>query len=334
LTVFDKFKSKEGITLAELVALLEHRPELSGFSQEDRMLELQLMIDDLECEGLICKSEFVRDGQRAYLATSAGKSEVYLAANNDGLDAARGIIDGAGLVDFNRAHLSIEPLNVALNDAIERAVATTAELPRPYLGASIAGDECLRKVQFDWWCKPVLAARTREIFARGHYFEDRARQHLIAIGFKFAPPEALPFTAANGALRGHADGIIIAGPDLPGMYFNYPFVWECKAINAKNWRALERDGLEKTFPKYAAQVALYQAYLDITNPALFTAVNADTCELLHLLIPFNAERAQAASDRAVMIIEATRASELLPRAYDDPSDWRCRMCAHVERCWR
>ena len=84
-----------------------------------------------------------------------------------------------------------------------------------------------------------------------------------------------------------------------GAYLIYPLLWEHKAINAKNWRALERDGLEKTFPQYAAQVALYQAYLDITNPALFTALNADTCERLHFLVPFNAERAQLWSDRAV-----------------------------------
>ena len=144
----------------------------------------------------------------------------------------------------------------------------------------------------------------------------------------------LAFNAAGGALRGHADGIIIHGPDLPGAYLIYPFLWEHKAVNAKNWRAVERDGLEKTFPQYAAQVALYQAYLDIANPALFTVTNADTCEWLHFLVPFNAECAQLWSDRAVNIIEATRAGELLPRGFDDPEDWRCRMCPHKERCWR
>src|SRR5262249_9183379 len=178
------------------------------------------------------------------------------------------------------------------------------------------------------------SARTREIFQRGHHHEERARQHLLAAGFKFAPPEALAFTAANGAFRGHADGIIIHGPDLPGTYLIYPFVSECKCVNAKGWSALERDGLEKAYPQYAAQVAVYQAYLDKTNPALFTAVNADTCEYLHFLVPFNAERAQYWSDRAVNIIEATRAGELLPRAYDSPEDWRCRICPHTERCWR
>jgi len=51
-------------------------------------------------------------------------------------------------------------------------------------------------------------------------------------------------------------------------------------------------------------------------------------------VPFNAERAQMWSDRAANIIEATRAGELLPRAYDDPEDWHCKVCAHRERCWR
>ena len=70
------------------------------------------------------------------------------------------------------------------------------------------------------------------------------------------------------------------------------------------------------------------------HPALFTATNADTCERLHLLLPFDPVRAQEASDRAVAVIEATRASEILPRLSDDPNDWRCKMCGHRERCWK
>ena len=237
------------------------------------------------------------------------------------------------MLDLNRAHLSIERINVAINDAIERATAARAELPRPYLGASIVGDECLRKVQYDWWCRPEHSGRIREIFDRGHYFEQRARMRLVGAGFKFAPRELLSFCAVNGLLRGNCDGIIIAGPDLAGAYVIYPALWEHKAVNAKNWRVLERDGLEKAFPRYAAQVALYQAYLDKTNPALFTATNADACEQLHFLVPFNAARAQLWSDRAVDVIEATRAGELLARAYDDQGDWHCRMCPHAKRCW-
>jgi hypothetical protein len=179
----------------------------------------------------------------------------------------------------------------------------------------------------------VLTARTRDIFDRGHYAEDHTRQHLIAAGFMFAPPDTLAFTASDGAFRGHADGVITAGPSLPSLDLIYPCLWECKCLNGKNWRELERKGLQISFPRYAVQVALYQAYLDFTNPALFTAVNADTCELLHLLVPFDAERAQLWSDRAVAIIEATRIGELLPRAFNNPKDWRCCICPHTQRCW-
>jgi hypothetical protein len=123
----------------------------------------------------------------------------------------------------------------------------------------------------------------------------------------------------------------VAGPQLPDLI--YPAIWEHKALGAKGWRAVERDGLTGLYQVYAAQVALYQAYLEVTNPALFTAVNADTCERLNFLVPFDPVLAQATSDRAVMVIEATLAGELLPRVTDDPDSWKCRICQWRDRCW-
>jgi hypothetical protein len=181
-------------------------------------------------------------------------------------------------------------------------------------------------------CDPVFPARVKDIFSRGHFFEEVMRRHLIAAGFKFAPTERLAFKAVDGLFRGHADGIIVAGPELPALI--YPCLWECKCLGAKGWRAIERDGLTGLYGVYAAQVALYQAYLDVTAPALFSCINADTAERLHFAVPFDAQLAQAASDRAVTVIEATRAGELLSRVTEDPDDWRCKMCSHRERCWR
>ena len=123
----------------------------------------------------------------------------------------------------------------------------------------------------------------------------------------------------------------MAGPQVPDLI--YPAIWEHKALGAKGWRAIERDGLTGLYHVYAAQVALYQAYLDCTNPALFSVLNADTCERLNFLVPFDAQLAQVTSDRAVMVIEATRAGELLPRVTDNPDNWKCRGCAHFIRCW-
>jgi hypothetical protein len=235
------------------------------------------------------------------------------------------------VLDFNRAHLSEEAISVAINALIDQAE-PPEQSERQYLGASAIGSECLRKVQYDWWCRPVHMSQTRDIFARGHFFEELSRQHLLRAGFTFAPSELLSFSAAGGLFRGHADGILMSGPELPEAGF--PCLWEHKCLGDKGWRSLERDGLEKAYPQYAAQVSLYQAYLDVTeHPAIFTAVNGNTCTRLHLFVPFNAEQAQVSSDRAVAVIEATHAGELLPRAYDDPANWRCKACGHGERCW-
>jgi hypothetical protein len=234
-------------------------------------------------------------------------------------------------LDFNRSSLSAQPINQLVNDLIEGAESPGANY-RQYLGASSIGSECLRKVQYDWFCDPIFPARIKDIFARGHFFEQVTRKHLVAAGFKFAPANQLEFRAADGLFRGHADGILVAGPELPELF--YPCLWEAKCLNAKGWRAIERDGLVGLYATYAGQVATYQAYLDCTNPALFSVVNADTAERLHFLVPFDAQLAQMISDRAVMVIEASRAGELLPRITDDPEDWRCKLCSHRERCWR
>jgi hypothetical protein len=241
------------------------------------------------------------------------------------------------MLNLARANLSNDPLNVAIDACVEQASARkhASDQARGYLGASLIGDECLRKIQFEWMvAAAAVPARVHSIFARGHFFEAETRHMLIDAGFVFAPPEVLSFTAVDGLIAGHADGIIINAPAVPGLYLPTPALWEHKALNARNFRAVERDGLAKVFPRYAAQVALYQNFLGVLNPALVSVTNADTSERLHFTVPFDARRAQEASDRAVRVIEATRAGELLPRLDPACEDFRCKMCSHRERCLR
>jgi hypothetical protein len=123
-------------------------------------------------------------------------------------------------------------------------------------------------------------------------------------------------------------------PLFPGAHLMLPAIWECKCLYAKGWRGLAKDGLAKTYPKYATQVALYQHYLGKTNPALFTAVNADSAEALHFLVPYDRDRAEREIARTAKTIAATKEGRLLDRAYRDPSDYRCvSQCGHRDRCW-
>jgi hypothetical protein len=240
------------------------------------------------------------------------------------------------VINLNRANLSLDPLNTAINAVVEQATLRkhADDQVRGYLGASLIGDDCSRKIQFEWLTEVTFSARLRSIFARGHYFEIESKQQLIEAGFRFAPTEALEFIAVGGMMAGHADGIILRAPADVRLDLDVPALWEHKALNAKNFRAVERDGLAKVFPRYAAQVALYQNFLNVLNPALVTVVNADTCERLHFTVEFDARRAQEASNRAVQVIEATRAGELLPPLDRARQDFRCRMCSHLERCQR
>jgi hypothetical protein len=240
----------------------------------------------------------------------------------------------ATVLDFNPP--STTPLNEAINEALDVAalIEERKSDKRTYLGASAIGSECLRKCQYDWMRESKFPSRTKRIFNRGHASEEKIAGSLMTAGFRIERgTERTGFTAVDGLFRGHCDGFIHSGPIIEGL--SYPCLWEHKCLGATGWSKLAKHGLVLAYPIYASQVALYQTYLGLDeNPALFTAENADTCHLLALTVPYDVELAQSMSDRAVRIIKATQANELLPRITDKgPEDWRCRMCSHREFCW-
>ena len=110
-------------------------------------------------------------------------------------------------------------------------------------------------------------------------------------------------------------------------------------MNDKSWRDTVKNGVAKSKPVYAAQMAIYQAYMETSipgisqNPALFTAINKDSQELWFELVPFDGGLAQRMSDRAVRIITATDSGEVLPRFSTTPTHFECRFCSWNERCW-
>lgn len=230
-----------------------------------------------------------------------------------------------------------DTVNARIDTAL---VAEQAERPqRDYLGGSRLGDICQRRLQYEYLKTPKdpgagFSGKSLRIFALGHVLEDLAIAWLRKAGFDLRTRnrhgDQFGFSAVGGRVQGHADGVVVAAPN--GMAV--PALWECKSANAKNWREIAKHGVEKAKPVYAAQIALYQAYLGLTEaPALFTAINKDTCEIWHALVPFDAALAQSASDKAVTILRACDAGELLPRHTADPDHFECRFCAWRERCW-
>ena len=245
------------------------------------------------------------------------------------------------MIDFNSSS-SVSGQVSALVDAGLQQTRST-QTPRQYLGASRLGAACERALQYEFADAPVDPGRETDgrllrVFERGHVIEDCMVGWLRAAGFDLRTRndagEQFGFSALDGRLQGHVDGVLVAGPDL-GFGCGYPALWENKCLGSKSWRELEKNRLAVAKPIYAAQVAVYQAYLELhEHPAIFTAINADTMEIYTELVPFDAALAQRMSDRGLRVISATEAGELLARGFHDPTHFECRMCAWQDRCWR
>ena len=214
---------------------------------------------------------------------------------------------------------------------------------RSYLGASALGAACERAIQLDYIRANDLPAapepaegfsgQTLRIFDFGHAIEPYAVAWLTAGGFELSTEKRdggqHGFAAAGGRFRGHVDGVILTGPD----WLAVPCIFEHKTMKSKVWQETVKKGVASVHPAYCAQVAVYQAYLDLQNPALFMATNKDTAELHFELLPFDGGLAQKTSDRAVRILQATDAGELLPRGFAGEDHFECRRCRWRTFCW-
>lgn len=249
------------------------------------------------------------------------------------------------MLDFN----SKQGLSDAITYHIDAALQTKQkqQTPRNYLGASRLGVACDRALQYEYCHTPVdpgreFPGKILRIFEAGHVFEDLAIDWLRKAGFTLlaenAEGEQFGFSALEGRIKGHIDGVLLAGPDAVGL--QYRALWECKSLSNKSWKDTKRRGVTASKPVYAAQMAIYQAYMEqelpgiSEHPALFTAINKDTAELYFEAVPFNGELAQRSSDRGLRIIQATEVHELLPRISNDPTYYECKYCSWQDRCWK
>lgn len=249
------------------------------------------------------------------------------------------------MLDFNHRETLSEKINLLIEKAL--TAENSKQISRDYLGASRLGVSCNRALQFEYTDTPKdedqnFTGKTLKIFEAGHVFEDLMIRWLRLSGIDLLTNKPngnqFGFAVAGGKVKGHIDGVIIGAPK--NLDFQFPMLWECKSLNEKSWKDVVKKGLAISKPIYAAQVAIYQAYMEGSiegiskNPALFTAINKNTAEVYFELVTFDKALAQKSSDRAVMILRATEAHELLPRIANDPTYFECKFCPWQERCWR
>lgn len=249
------------------------------------------------------------------------------------------------MLDYNSSSTLSERVTAFIDGAL--AAERAAQPQRCYLGASRIGHACERALQYENAQAPVdpgreLPGRVLRVFEVGHALEDLVSRWLRLAGFELYTRkrngEPFGFSAAFGRIQGHVDGILNGGPEELGLA--YPALWETKTMSDKAWRETVKHGVARAKPIYAAQVAIYQAYMEASipgisqNPALFTAINKDSEDLYFESVPFDGGLAQRISDRAVRILQALDAGELLPRIATTPTHHECKVCPWQDRCWR
>jgi hypothetical protein len=248
------------------------------------------------------------------------------------------------MLDFNHRPKLSDKINLLIDKAL--TAEHSKQTSRDYLGASRLGVSCNRALQFEYTDTPKdedqnFTGRTLKIFQAGHVFEELMIKWLRRAGINLITQKQngnqFGFAVVGGKVKGHIDGVIIDAPE--DLDFKFPMLWECKSLNDKSWKDVVKKGLAISKPIYAAQVAIYQAYMEnqiegiCKNPALFTAINKDTAEIHFELIDFDQELAQKTSDKAVKILCATEAHELLPRIATDSTHFECKFCPWQQRCW-
>ena len=245
---------------------------------------------------------------------------------------------GSGCV-YGRA-TPVDDTAAHLNTLIDAALvaADRSKPARDYLGASRIGEPCSRRLVYEYTRAPKDDGKEFEgailrIFDAGHQLEDLCIRWLGGAGFDLRTRnrsgEQFGFSIADGRIRGHIDGVVVEGPDI-GV--RWPALWEHKALGQKSWNDVVKRGVRAARPVYFAQVQLYMAYMELPV-ALFTATNRDSLALYHEIVPFDVAEAQALSDKAVAVIRAAEAGELMPRIATAPDFHLCRTCEYAKRCW-
>lgn len=244
---------------------------------------------------------------------------------------------------MNFAPTASEELSDKINGLIDAALEkeNAAQPKRDYLGASIVGAECMRRLGYEFHQTEGRAFPGHAIrrFRMGHLHEDETADWLIKAGFllRTEKPDGGQYgfglaphpETGRPRFAGHADGILVGGPDIGVIY---PGLWEHKIMKASIWRATLSHGVRTEHFTYFAQTQIYMRQFTLAW-CLFTALNSDTSELLFELIPFDEALAQTLIDKAAAIIESERPEDL-PRVAREETDYRCKFCPFRDVCWR
>lgn len=224
--------------------------------------------------------------------------------------------------------LNIDPQNTTVKRMLQTWERRSQER-RTYIGASVIGTECSRKLwmSFRWAFVEKFEGRILRLFNRGQREEAVFIQELLDIGCQV---EGLQHggEACNGHFRYHCDGVVLGLVEAPKTWHVVDF----KTMGEKSYKRFigckTADDLFKEFPEYFAQLQVEMLLMGLERSALF-AVNKNTDELHMMRMELDKDASTFFLRKAEEIIGA-----VAPAACErTPADFRCRFCAAHALCF-
>lgn len=200
---------------------------------------------------------------------------------------------------------------------------------RDYIGCSSIGDECERKIFFQFrFPKPVDNARVSRIFELGNVIEEHVIKILRESGFEVFDKDEKgnQYAVSFPCLSGHIDGVITGLPES-----KKPHLLEIKSYKDSRFKTLMKEGVRVSDPKYYAQVNLYMEGMGLDR-CLFVAYNKDTSEIYCERVEFCPFESAINKNKAVKIFNA-KTHEDLDRCASKETDYRCKFCNYTKECW-
>ena len=211
---------------------------------------------------------------------------------------------------------------------------------RGYLGMSMIGDSCPRKLQYSMYLvSPVarISRRIERLFNDGHLFEEKLVEILAKAGFEIYGRQ-ISLKSFNNFWSGHIDGLM--------DYLGETYLVEMKTHNDKNFKLVVKQGVKKAKPAHYDQMQMYMGYGN-WKQCIYFAYNKNDSDIHSELVEFNEAHFERLEKKSADIIIAT---DLFPRIGNNSPTWyeckfcnvsgvcfgkievdkNCRTCAHVE----
>ena len=216
-------------------------------------------------------------------------------------------------------------------DLIDKA-GTTKSLPRPYLGMSQLGEECLRKLwyYFRFAAETEIDGRVNRIFTTGHNAEADMIKSLESIGVETwdTLDAQAGFSAVSNHCRGHSDGM---AKGIPGAE-KTTHLLEFKTSSDKLFKTVKKKGVKAEKYVHYCQMVLYMHFSGATR-ALYMVYNKNTSEYYTERVNENPELAKDLIFKANLIITSEDVNDFKRIGTGTPSFFKCRFCDFSGQCF-